>query len=99
MPNTSPPRSEPKPLIVIAEDETELANLISVHLERAGMHAQICSRADHALKFLKRNFANLLLLDITLPDQSGFALFEQLKASDLTIPVIDRKSTRLNSSH
>jgi DNA-binding response OmpR family regulator len=88
MPNTLPPRSEPKPLIVIAEDEAELANLISVHLERAGMHAQICNRAEHALKFLKRNFANLLLLDITLPDQSGFALFEQLKASDLTIPVI-----------
>ena len=88
MPTTLPPRSAPKPLIVIAEDEAELANLISVHLERAGMHTQICNRAEHAFKFLKRNFANLLLLDITLPDQSGFSLFDQLKAADLTIPVI-----------
>src|SRR4029077_2919732 len=41
-----------------------------------------------AFKFLKKNFANLLLLDITLPDQSGFSVMEELKAADITIPVI-----------
>jgi len=55
--------------------------LIAIHLDRAGMNTQICSRTDHAAKFLKKNFANLVLLDITLPDQSGFALLEELKAS------------------
>lgn len=88
MPTTPPPRSEPKPLIVIVEDETELANLIAMQLEAAGMHTQICSRAEHAFKFLKRNFANLLLLDITLPDQSGFTFLEQLKSADVSVPVI-----------
>ena len=67
-------RTEPKPLVVVVEDEAELAKLIAVHLERAGMQTQICNRAAHALSFLKKNFANLLLLDITLPDQSGFSL-------------------------
>jgi len=85
---TTPPRTEPKPLIVIVEDEPELAALISVHLEKAGMHTQICNRANHALKFLKKNFANLMLLDVNLPDQSGFSLIEELKSEDLTIPVI-----------
>src|SRR5262249_35621276 len=56
--------------------------------ERAGMHTQICNRAAHAAKFLKKNFANLVLLDITLPDQSGFSLMEELKAADITVPVI-----------
>ncbi len=88
MPNTPPPRTEPKPLIVIVEDEAELAALISVHLEKAGMHTQICNRAQHAVKFLKKNFANLLLLDINLPDQSGFSLVEELKNNDITVPVI-----------
>ncbi len=88
MPTTIPPRTESKPLIVIVEDEAELATLISQHLERAGMHTQICNRAAHAAKFLKKNFANLVLLDITLPDQSGFSLMEELKASDITVPVI-----------
>ncbi|HTO04348.1 MAG TPA: response regulator transcription factor, partial [Opitutus sp.] len=81
-------RAEPKPLVVVVEDELELANLIAVHLERAGMQTQICNRTAHALRFLKQNFANLLLLDITLPDGSGFSLVEELKAADISIPII-----------
>ena len=88
MPTTPPPRTEPKPLIVIVEDEAELATLIAQHLERAGMRTQVCNRGAHAAKFLKKNFANLILLDITLPDQSGFSLLEELKAADVTVPVI-----------
>ncbi len=88
MPTTPPPRTEPKPLIVIVEDEAELAALIAQHLERAGMRTQVCNRGAHAAKFLKKNFANLILLDITLPDQSGFSLMEELKAADVTVPVI-----------
>lgn len=88
MPTTTPPRTEPKPLIVIVEDEPELAALISLHLEKAGMHTQVCNRAAHASKFLKKNFANLLLLDVNLPDQSGFGLMEELKAMGVTVPVI-----------
>jgi DNA-binding response OmpR family regulator len=87
--STSPlPRTEPKPLIVIVEDEAELAALIATHLERAGMHTQVCNRAVHASKFLRKNFANLVLLDINLPDQSGFALVEELKKADVAVPII-----------
>jgi DNA-binding response OmpR family regulator len=88
MSTSSPPRTEAKPLIVIVEDEVELANLIAQHLERAGMHTQVCNRAQHALKYLKKNFANLLLLDINLPDQSGFSLVEDLRANDISVPII-----------
>lgn len=88
MPTTPPPRTEPKPLIVIVEDEPELASLISVHLEKAGMNTQICNRAQHAMRYLKKNFANLVLLDINLPDQSGFSLVEELKSEDISVPII-----------
>ena len=81
-------RAEPKPLVVVVEDEPELAKLIAIHLERAGMETQVCNRADHALKFLQKNFANLLLLDISLPDQSGFSLLEALKGADISVPTI-----------
>jgi DNA-binding response OmpR family regulator len=88
MPISSPSRTEPKPLIVIVEDEAELAALISLHLEKAGMHTQVCTRATHAFKFLKKNFANLVLLDVNLPDQSGFSLVEELKSADISVPII-----------
>ncbi len=81
-------RAEPKPLVVVVEDEIELANLIAAHLERAGMQTQVCNRTAHALRFLKQNFANLMLLDISLPDGSGFSLLEELKAADISVPVI-----------
>ncbi len=81
-------RAEPKPLILVVEDEDELAKLIAIHLEQAGMQTQLCNRAAHAVRFLQRNFANLILLDVNLPDQSGFALLEDLKRNDITVPTI-----------
>lgn len=88
MPNTPLPRTEPKPLVVIVEDEPELASLVALHLERSGMKTQVCNRVAHAVRFLKKNFANLVLLDINMPDQSGFSLVEELKASDVSVPII-----------
>jgi DNA-binding response OmpR family regulator len=80
--------SEPKPLILIVEDEPELAKLIANYLEESGMRTQVCHRSQHALRFLKNNYANLLLLDITLPDQTGFQLLEELRTADIQVPVI-----------
>lgn len=78
----------PKPLIVIAEDDSDLATLIATHLELAGMNSQICHEAAHVEKFLKSNFANLLLLDIHLPDESGFQLMDTLRKDGISTPVI-----------
>ncbi len=83
-----PARSEPAPLILVVEDEDELAKLIAQHLEEAGMQTQVYNRCALAFRFLKRNFANLMLLDLTLPDQSGFALMEDLRANDMSVPTI-----------
>jgi two-component system alkaline phosphatase synthesis response regulator PhoP len=78
----------PKPLVLIVEDETELANIIAHQLEIVGMQTQVYHRCALALRYLKRNFANLLLLDITLPDQDGFSFLDELKRNEITIPVI-----------
>jgi len=79
---------EAKPLIVVVEDETELANLISLNLEEAGMMTMTYNDAGAATRFLKKNFANLLLLDLGLPDQDGFTLMESLKKSNIEVPTI-----------
>lgn len=81
-------RSAPKPLILVVEDEDELAKLICLHLEEAGMQTQVYNRCALAKKFLQRNFANLVLLDVNLPDGSGFSLLEELKANDIHVPTI-----------
>lgn len=81
-------RNEPAPLILIVEDEVELSQVIARHLEEAGMATQICNRGGLAVTFLKKNFANLMLLDLKLPDQSGFQVVEDLKKNDIHVPII-----------
>ena len=80
--------SEKKPLIVIIEDDKDLADLISKYLENSGMLTQICHDGAHVERFVKSNFSNLLLLDINLPDGSGLRLFQQLRAKGIQTPVI-----------
>lgn len=80
--------SKPKPLILVVEDEKELASMISEQLEMAGMMTQVYHRASNVIPFLANNFANLLLLDVNLPDQSGFLLLEEMKKNNMQVPVI-----------
>lgn len=80
--------ASPRPLIVVVEDEKELCQLICQHLEAAGMQTQPYDRAAPALRFLERNFANLLLLDLNLPDVSGFDLLGELRKRDKQVPTI-----------
>lgn len=78
----------PKPLILIAEDDVDLAALIATQLNFAGMQSQVCHQAQHVKRYLEKNFANLLLLDLHLPDESGFTLLKGLRKNGLTTPVI-----------
>jgi DNA-binding response OmpR family regulator len=80
--------AKPKPLILIVEDDKQIAQLISEHLESVGMLTQIFHRAANVHRFLTHNFANLILLDVNLPDQSGFSLVDDLKKGNIQVPVI-----------
>ncbi len=77
-----------KPLILIVEDEKELAAMIAEQLEQAGMMTQVYYRAANAVRFLSDNFANLMLLDVNLPDNTGFGLLEELNQKNIQVPTI-----------
>ncbi len=80
--------AKPKPLILVVEDEVDLAHLIAEQLEMSGMLTQVYHRAANVVRFLKNNFANLMLLDVNLPDSTGFALMEELKKDNIHVPVV-----------
>jgi DNA-binding response OmpR family regulator len=80
--------TKPKPLILIVEDEKELAALLAEQLEQVGMMTQVFYRSAPVPRFLSENFANLMLLDINLPDGSGFNLVDELRGANISIPVI-----------
>ena len=85
---TKPIMTEPRPLILVVEDQKDLASLISTQLETSGMVCQVAYTADAAFRFLKRNHVNLMLLDINLPDRSGTDLLDDLVNDDLKVPTI-----------
>ncbi|WP_309399810.1 response regulator transcription factor [Cerasicoccus maritimus] len=79
---------EAKPLILICEDEKEIAEMVADHLETEDMLPQMFHRGENAIRFLKSNHANLMLLDVNLPDTTGFQLIEELRQNNIQVPII-----------
>jgi DNA-binding response OmpR family regulator len=80
--------STSKPLILIVEDDKALAGLTAEHLELAGMKTQVFHRSANLKRYLETNFVNLMLLDVNLPDGSGFSVLEDLRKSGFDLPTI-----------
>lgn len=74
--------------IVIVEDDQGLNELIKRRLTRE-KHECVCfHRAEEAVKWLADNDADLMLLDLVLPDYSGEELINMLKSNNIVIPFI-----------
>lgn len=77
-----------KPFILVVEDEKELANLVMEQLEAADMQVQVYHTGSNVIHFLTRNFVNLVLMDVGLPDTTGFHILEDMRKQDINVPVI-----------
>ncbi len=77
-----------KPLILIVDDEKDLADLVSQQVEMAGMTSQVFYKPAHALRFLENNFANLALVDVNMAEMNGFELLTEMRRKGIECPVI-----------
>jgi DNA-binding response OmpR family regulator len=77
-----------KPLILIAEDDAQLTEILSKQLSLSGLNVRVFQNGTDTVNFLKRNFASVILLDINLPDVDGFSIIHQLRSEGISIPVI-----------
>lgn len=77
-------------LIYIVEDDENIAELISAALKAVSYNTCICDSADELYKELEKRIPDLILLDIMLPQKSGFEIITELKSASKTavIPVI-----------
>ncbi|MEW6041708.1 MAG: response regulator [Elusimicrobiota bacterium] len=76
--------------ILIIEDDRPLAELLSHVLEMKGYNVLSASNGNDALKIIKKNTPDLIILDILLPDISGWDVLKALKHHTKTssIPVL-----------
>ncbi|HEY5530959.1 MAG TPA: response regulator [Candidatus Anoxymicrobiaceae bacterium] len=79
-----------KRLIVIAEDEPQIANLIKFWLEKTGCEVLWGENGKLALELINENKPDLVILDVMMPIMDGFEVLRLMKEEEETsdIPVI-----------
>lgn len=78
---TSPEHtSEPsKPRVVVVDDQPQILDLLRYMLMYSGNDVFFYSTAATALEAVERNQPDIILLDINMPEMSGFQLCEKIK--------------------
>jgi CheY-like chemotaxis protein/prolyl-tRNA editing enzyme YbaK/EbsC (Cys-tRNA(Pro) deacylase) len=74
----------PRPTILVVEDEQETNRLLCQMLERAGYACQAATDGGAALRLAAEAPPAAVLLDLMLPDMSGFDVYERLR---LAVPL------------
>lgn len=73
--------------ILIIDDDEDLSFIISEMLESYGYSVTCAHNSEKAFELLSDNKYHLILLDINLPDTTGFELCRELRRAS-TVPVI-----------
>ncbi|WP_322894186.1 MULTISPECIES: response regulator transcription factor [unclassified Yoonia] len=81
-------RHDPNALILIIEDEAEIALILSRYLEAAGYRTLTARDGDQALRLTATLRPDLMLLDLNIPRRDGFQVLSALRSRDDTLPVI-----------
>ena len=76
--------------IVLIEDEKDIIELVRYNFRKDGFEVASFVSGKEGLEYLRRSPADLVLLDIMLPDLDGFEICKRLRAEERTksLPVI-----------
>lgn len=74
--------------ILIVDDEPNVRLVFRTTLEATGAEIALVEGGSAALDWLGTNVADLVLLDLQMPDLGGMAVLEQLRAAGNGVPVI-----------
>jgi DNA-binding response OmpR family regulator len=74
--------------ILIVEDEARVASFLKKGLSAAGYTASVCDDGVRASSLIADEDFDLVLLDVGLPGQDGFAVLRAIRARGERLPVI-----------
>ena len=78
--------------ILIVEDDRTIAESITFILEQDSFSCQWFDNGGDALDYIENNAVDLMLLDVGLPDMSGFDVLRKLRTkSDLPVVIISAR--------
>jgi DNA-binding response OmpR family regulator len=94
-----PPDSEPRyRQVLVVEDERPLRTVIARNLSSRGLDVREAATANEALHALRQSIPDVLLLDINLPDRTGWDVLRDLASRRLDVPTIVVSAVRVSQS-
>ncbi|HEY5282051.1 MAG TPA: response regulator transcription factor [Polyangia bacterium] len=78
----------PGALVAIVEDDAAIAEGLALNLKLQGYRTEVFSDGETARSRIESDAPDLVLLDITLPKQSGLWVLERLREVENHVPVI-----------
>jgi DNA-binding response OmpR family regulator len=82
------PRS--RPLVLVADDDRDILQLVSFRLERADYEVVQANDGEEALRLVKELHPDLAVLDLMMPKLNGYEVIREIRRDEETkaIPVI-----------
>jgi PleD family two-component response regulator len=76
--------------ILVVEDDFDISNMLRIYFGGQGYSVEVASKGNDALVATRRQAPSLIVLDINLPDISGYDVCKQLRTTTRTrhIPII-----------
>jgi two-component system OmpR family response regulator len=74
--------------ILVVDDEPDTLGLVQLTLETAGFKADTAGSGGEALLLAQKQPYDLILLDVMMPDMSGFDVFARMKTSMTSVPPV-----------
>jgi DNA-binding response OmpR family regulator len=76
--------------ILVAEDDRDIAELISHYLRKSGWSSHIAGAGDEALAYARSHQVDVVVLDLMLPGMDGLEVCRALRADDRTgaLPIV-----------
>src|ERR1044072_942601 len=88
-----------KTRILIVDDEPSVGDALRLVLESSGYEVVLVTKGLDGIDQARAKPFGFSVVDLYLTDISGFQVISDLRNLQPQIPILDRKSTRLNSSH
>ena len=77
-----PTATEPKPKVLVVEDETDIRDLLTFNLRQQGYDVSAAESGSAALDQLTPFAPDLVILDLMLPDMTGIEVCRRIRTRD-----------------
>lgn len=74
--------ADPTRTVLLVEDETPLRTIIARNLEQRGYRLAVAVSVRDAVQQMSATFPNVIILDINLPDGTGWEILRWLRSTD-----------------